>query len=87
MLATPSKCFNYCSPNSCLTHYIVMFYIVMALVFHRPFQLDGSTKFRIPLSRRGVVYVSSQLDYETLRETGRTYYVLNISANVSTKYR
>ena len=48
-------------------------------------QLDGSTKFRITLPRQGLITVSSQLDYEELQAAGRTYYMLNISANVSIK--
>ena len=47
------------------------------------FQFDGSEKFYIPLPRQGQVVVASRLDYETLATAGRTYYMLNISANVS----
>lgn len=45
-------------------------------------QFDGSLKFRITLPRQGYITVSSQLDYEAMKEAGRTYYLLNVSATV-----
>ena len=44
-------------------------------------QLDGSLKFEIAQSRLGLLTVSSQLDFESLSDVGRTEYILNISAS------
>ena len=63
--------------------------IIVCLIFHTvsyiffPFQFDGSQKFYITLPRQGLITVAAQMDYETLAAAGRTYYMLNISANVS----
>ena len=46
-------------------------------------QFDGSEKFHIALPRSGLITVSAPLDFETLNAEGRNYYLLNISASVS----
>ena len=46
-------------------------------------QFDGSSFFAINLPRRGFVTVAKQLDFESLKFAGQTYYELNISATVS----
>lgn len=46
-------------------------------------QLDGSTKFSIPIPSLGNVVIKSALDFEALSKARQTFYTLNISATVS----
>ncbi len=49
-------------------------------------QFDASEKFYITLPRQGYITIASNLDYEPLAAAGRTTYMLNISANVSSHF-